>query len=71
MIIITREKDKDMFIKFAEDHNKRLEIVRATLSAELDPAVVDLVIKYAKIYSAGCNKWDMFIKYREDFEHGK
>lgn len=69
MIILTREKDKDMFIKFAEDHNKYINSLAAAIPDALDSVkyIKDL-LSYCKIASVGNNKWDIFIKYKGDLE---
>ena len=70
MIIITREKDKDMFIKFAEEHNKKIDALEAGVLVK-DPdlkRVIKDLLSNCRIYSVGNNKWDIFIKYKEDFE---
>ena len=69
MIILTREKDKDMFIKFSEEHNKYINSLAAAIPDALESGkyIKDL-LSYCKIASVGNNKWDIFIKYKGDIE---
>ena len=70
MIILSREKDKDMFIKFAEEHNKKIDALEAGVLVK-DPdlkRVIKDLLSNCRIYSVGNNKWDIFIKYKGDME---
>ena len=71
MIILSREKDKDMFIKFAEEHNKKVSKIITELENTQGTFPTCFYIEQIKnlyIGSVGNNKWDIFIKYKGDFD---